>query len=389
MAQTNVAVYVVESSVDDGIKSIIGSEMVSAIVANDNYQAVERTPVFLEQLAKEQSTEEDQIISLIGKQIGVDDVCIVEITPFQSSYYIQARLLEVNEEVVLATARVISTLSSVEDIVFSTEQLASKLIGVNAVANQVGMDYSTVGFMSNKTKNFHIISIDNSGSLTKIMFKYCTPQKTSISIKPETYLFSNNEDKRYCLVDTEGISFSPAVTSIPKGIYTFVLYFEKLQENVSSIDFIEPEGWCIYDITLKPFGKRNYHVFIDNSESNYESLCQQYSQYMQQQEQQRRRQEDEQRRAKEAGENLGNVIASMLTYDLKVMNTKLFPRMIWIGDRCCGMVKGNSEATFKVPTSYFGSAKAVQTEGYVFYPTIETNYIQKPYSGQTVIWVIK
>ena len=134
VAQTKVAVYVVESSVDEGIKKIIGSEMVSAIVANKEYQAVERTPVFLEQLSKEQNVDEDQQISQIGKQIGVDDVCVVDITSFQSSYYIQARLLEVNEAVVLATAREISSLSNIDDIVSTTERIASKLIGEDAPA---------------------------------------------------------------------------------------------------------------------------------------------------------------------------------------------------------------------------------------------------------------
>ena len=88
LAQTKVAVYIVESSVDEGIKKILGSEMVSAIVANKDYQAVERTPVFLEQLSKEQGVGDDQQISQIGKQIGVDNVCVVDITTFQSSYLV-------------------------------------------------------------------------------------------------------------------------------------------------------------------------------------------------------------------------------------------------------------------------------------------------------------
>jgi hypothetical protein len=389
VAQTKVAVYVVESSVDEGIKKIIGSEMVSAIVANKEYQAVERTPVFLEQLSKEQNVDEDQQISQIGKQIGVDNVCVVDITSFQSSYYIQARLLEVNEAVVLATAREISSLSNIDDIVSTTERIASKLIGEDAVVNQVGVEYSTIGSMSHRTKNFHIISVDNSGTFVKLTFKYCTPQQTTIYIKSETHLYSENDNKYYRLVDTEGITIEPEETNIPKGIYTFSLYFEKLPDDVTDIDFIEPDGWCIYDISLKPFGKRNYHEFIDNSESNYESVCLQYSNYLQKQEQQRKQQQEEQRRTKEAGENLARAIENVLTYNLYIMNTKLFPRMIWIGDRYIGIVKGKSEATFKVATTFYGSAKSVQSEGYVMYPTTETFYIQKPYGGQTVTWIIR
>lgn len=387
--QTKVAVYVVESTVDDGVKKIIGSEMVSAIVANKDYQAVERTPVFLEQLSKEQNYGDNQQISQIGKQIGVDNVCVVDITAIQSSYYVQARLLEVNEAVVLATAREITTLSSIDDIVSTTELIASKLIGEDALKNQIGKEYSTIGFMSEETKNFHVISIDNTGLLTKMTFKYCTPKETWICIKPETHLYSKTENKRYTLVDIEGISFAPNKTYISKGIHTFSLYFEKFQDHIDNIDFIEPDGWCVYEMTLRPFGKRNYHVFADNSESNYENICLQYSSYLQQQEQLKRRQQEEQRKAEEAGEHLAKTIENIFTYNLHVMNMKHFPRAIWVGDRYVGMVKGKSEATFKVATTYYGSAKSVQTKGYVMYPTTETFYISKPYSGQTVVWVIR
>lgn len=389
LAQTKVAVYVVESTIDDGVKKIIGSEMVSAIVANKDYQAVERTPVFLEQLSKEQNYGDDQQISQIGKLIGVDNVCVVDITAIQSSYYVQARLLEVNEAIVLATAREITTLSSIDDIVSTTELIASKLIGEDALKNQVEKEYSTIGFMSDETKNIHVISVDNTGLLTKITFKYCTPKETWICIKPETRLYSKTENKRYALVDTDGISFAPNKTYISKGIYTFSLYFEKLQENVNSIDFIEPDGWCIYEMTLRPFGKRNYHLFIDNSESDFESVCLQYAKYLQQQEQQKKQQEEDQRRARESGEDMAKALENILTYNLRVMNTKRFSRAIWVGDRCVGIVKGESEATFKVATNYYGSVKSVQTEGYVLYPSTETFYIQKPYGGQTVIWVIR
>ena len=173
LAQTKVAVYVVESSVDEGIKKILGSEMVSAIVANKDYQAVERTPVFLEQLSKEQGVGDDQQISQIGKQIGVDNVCVVDITTFQSSYYVQARLLEVNEAIILATAREISPLSSIDDIVSTTEQIASKLIGEDAVVNQVEKEYSTIGNIPEQSTHLHLISIDNTGINTVLTFKYC------------------------------------------------------------------------------------------------------------------------------------------------------------------------------------------------------------------------
>lgn len=196
MAQSKVAVYVIDSPVEDGIKKIIGSEMVSAIVANRKYQAVERTPVFLEQLSKEQNEKDDNQISLIGRQIGVDNVCVVDITSFQSSYYVQARLLDVNEAVVLATARVISTLSSIDDIISTTEQLTSKLISENSLEKQVGKEYSIIGNVPEKSSRLHLISVDNTGANTVLTFKWCTAERSQYLIKRTAYVYSKFEDKK-------------------------------------------------------------------------------------------------------------------------------------------------------------------------------------------------
>ena len=389
-AQTKVAVYVVGSTVDDGIKKIIGSEMVSAIVTNTNYQAVERTLVFLEQLSKEQNVGDDEHISQIGKQIGVDNVCVVDIIPFQSSYYVRARLLEVKEAVVLATAREISPLSNINDIVSTSEMIASKLIGEDSVANQLEKEYSTIGKVPEKSAHLHLISVDNTGDNTVLTFKYCIAISSSFCIRSGTYIYDKTGNKRYHLVNAKDIAIDPQMTKIEKGIHSFCLYFEKLPDNVDNINFIEPEdGWCIYNIILKPFGKKDYHEFIDNSESDYESVCLQYSNYLRQQEQQKKQEQEKQRKAEEAGENFAKALETVLTYNLYVTHTKLFPRMIWIGDRYIGIVKGKSEATFKVATTFYGSAKAVQSEGYVLYPSTETFYIQKPYGSQTIAWIIR
>lgn len=388
-AQTKVAVYVVDSNVDDGIRKIFGSEMASAIGAYKDYQAIERTSIFLDQLSKEHGIGVDQLVSVIGKKVGVDNVCVVDITSFQSSYYVQARLLDVTEAAVLSTAREISSLSTIEEIVSVAERLASKLVGEDLSSEQVEMDYSTIGKMSEENAHLHLISIDNTEANTVLSFKYCMVPAGSYYISSDTYLYDKAGNKCYHLIDTRGITIAPKETKVAQGIHTFSLLFEKLPDTTYNIDFIEPDdGWCIYDIVLKPYVKQNYYLFVDESKSDYKNLSQQYLQQIQQKEKPKSKQ-DELGGNKGAYGNLANVIEDVFTYELKVMNTKLFPRMIWIGDRFIGTVKGNSEATFKVATAFYGSAKSVQSEGYVFYPSTESFYIQKPYSGQLVIWIIK
>ena len=146
-AQKNVAVYVTgDEHISSGVKKVFGSELVAAIVKNNDYKAVERTSEFLNAIQREQGYQhsgnvEDSQISALGKQFGVEYVCVAEITDFTTpsmgqalvEYYVQARLIDVEKATIVATAREIlqmsGTFSSVENIVKPAENLAYKLIG--------------------------------------------------------------------------------------------------------------------------------------------------------------------------------------------------------------------------------------------------------------------
>ena len=104
--QKKVAVYVTG---DDPINSIMGDHLVDGIVHNGKYIAVERTASFLNQLSKEQSYQQtgavdDNEISRLGKQFGVDYVCVA--TPFDvwGEKYISARMIDVERAEVIATS---------------------------------------------------------------------------------------------------------------------------------------------------------------------------------------------------------------------------------------------------------------------------------------------
>ncbi len=129
------AVYVTASDgVMEETRKIIGSELVAAIALNDKYSAVERTSEFLTELGKEQGYQrtgnvDDSQISKLGKQFGVSVVCIAEITPYDKAYYIQARFINVENALIMSTARVTSNLRGLDEVVRTAESLATKLIG--------------------------------------------------------------------------------------------------------------------------------------------------------------------------------------------------------------------------------------------------------------------
>ena len=134
LAQSTVAVYVVDvEGVDNSTKQIIGSEMVTRFAINPNFTAIERTTEFLTELRKEQQYQKtenasDQNICGLGKKYGVDLVCVTNILPYQESYYIQARVLNVEDATVLAAVREISTLASIDEIISAVEGLTNNML---------------------------------------------------------------------------------------------------------------------------------------------------------------------------------------------------------------------------------------------------------------------
>lgn len=104
--QKKVAVYVTGN---DPINSIMGDHLVDGIAHDGKYIAVERTASFLDELVKEQSYQQtgavdDNEISRLGKQFGVDYVCVA--TPFDvwGEKYISARMIDVERAEVIATS---------------------------------------------------------------------------------------------------------------------------------------------------------------------------------------------------------------------------------------------------------------------------------------------
>ena len=136
-AQTKVAVYVTATeTVPKETKKIIGSEVVAAFVATKEYNAIERTTEFLNEITKEQDYQrggnvDDSQICELGRQFGVDLVCVTDITKFQDKFYVQARLIDVEKAIVLATAREIAQLEKLDDIMKLASTLAQSLISAD------------------------------------------------------------------------------------------------------------------------------------------------------------------------------------------------------------------------------------------------------------------
>lgn len=152
MAQQKVAVYVTSSSndVDDAAKQIIGTELVSAIIETKQYDAVERTSDFLKQISTEQGYQrsgnvDDHQISALGKQFGVDYVCVANLVVYNGSkYYIQARLIDVETATVHSVARETSSVDNIDDMILASSKVASALFNIDIAYNTVSNNNANI-----------------------------------------------------------------------------------------------------------------------------------------------------------------------------------------------------------------------------------------------------
>lgn len=166
MAQKKVAVYVTSSDakVDDVTKHVVGNELVSVILNTTNYQAVERTEEFLGQISHEQGYQrtgnvDDNQISSIGKQFGVDYVCVAYILSYQNSFYVEARLIDVETVNVINSAREISKKGTLDDVIAAASKLAQSLFNVDEKKNKPKIAHDT---SSKKSLNFIAITANYS-----------------------------------------------------------------------------------------------------------------------------------------------------------------------------------------------------------------------------------
>jgi hypothetical protein len=137
-----IAVYVTGNN-NSSENKLIASRLVAAIAKDGFYEVVERTDAFLAQIKKEQtyqqsgSVDDDQL-SRLGKQFGVQKVCIVEVIPVARAFYISARIVDVESASVEATADVTcESVTNINALVVSANELASKLLNPDEIIEQM------------------------------------------------------------------------------------------------------------------------------------------------------------------------------------------------------------------------------------------------------------
>ena len=129
--QQKVAVYVTGGQ-NAGINKVLGDQLVAAFANSGKYIAIERTANFLAELGKEQNYQrtgavDDNELSRLGKQFGVQLVCVADISDVFGQKYVSARLIDVESAEVVNTANVSSALSNMNELMTATQNITKAL----------------------------------------------------------------------------------------------------------------------------------------------------------------------------------------------------------------------------------------------------------------------
>ena len=119
-----------------GSHKILGGELEKAISRSKNYIAVNRTEDVLDAIAKEHDytrsgAVNDTQIKKIGEQLGVQYLCIVEISAANRGYYVAARLVDVESARIVNSSSTGSRLEDYNEQMAVAQRIARELTNVD------------------------------------------------------------------------------------------------------------------------------------------------------------------------------------------------------------------------------------------------------------------
>ena len=131
----SVAVYMAgkEPAAVKGAYKVLGSELAKTITKSKEYTAADRSEagrkiVASEQIFQRSGAVDPKQIKRLGKQLGVQIMCIAEVTQVMNSHYLEARLVDVETAEILAVASQMGNMSKASDIERTIQAVAQELV---------------------------------------------------------------------------------------------------------------------------------------------------------------------------------------------------------------------------------------------------------------------
>ncbi|MDR3001590.1 MAG: CsgG/HfaB family protein [Fibromonadaceae bacterium] len=160
-----IAVYVT-GEIGANEKKALSTKMLTAFVNSGKYRAIERSDAFINEIAREQEKQrsgaiDDNQISRLGKQFGVQFVCIADVTFAFNTNHVSARIIDVETAEVVAIGEAESQLKTMADLDNVSARIIRNMFGSVKVSG-IRDDNFTVG---ERFKAFVFNVIPGAGSL--------------------------------------------------------------------------------------------------------------------------------------------------------------------------------------------------------------------------------
>jgi uncharacterized protein (TIGR02145 family) len=218
-----VAVYVTGGK-NANENQALTARITHALVNSGQYSTIERADAFLNQIAREMTTQrsgaiDDRQISKLGQQAGANFVCVGEILEVFGDHQISARIINVESVEVAASGVAEGPLKNISDFAALSNSVVASMLGVAQIA--VTPDSSTVAFASQAVSS--------------------TPETTAVQATPQAP------------------PVSQSVTPV-SGVTTFV---DPRDQKIYTIKSIGDYTWFLQDIV---YGS-------DNGKYNWDQAC--------------------------------------------------------------------------------------------------------------------
>ena len=138
-----VAIYMAgeEPQGASGVHNIMGGELARILSESDRYLAVDRTEAILDQLAREHTYQrsgavDDEQIKALGLQLGVQYLCISDISAVGKRYYLDTRLVDVVTAEIIRSVTATSNLKHANEMSRVARNIALELLETEKVTER-------------------------------------------------------------------------------------------------------------------------------------------------------------------------------------------------------------------------------------------------------------
>ncbi|MCL2282517.1 MAG: penicillin-binding protein activator LpoB [Fibromonadales bacterium] len=129
-----IAVYVASGELKDAEKKVLSTKILTPFVQSGQYRAIERGDAFLNNIARERQKQrdgsvDDNQISRLGKEAGIQFVCVADLVDAFGIYSVSARLIDVETAEIVGIGE--AEMKSLGEIGMAATAIFSQITGTS------------------------------------------------------------------------------------------------------------------------------------------------------------------------------------------------------------------------------------------------------------------